>query len=107
MAGFEFVSVAHPDDLKKRETRRRIGQHVMKDIGLSRRKSKPKKRETESLPQSGSKDETAVQVNGLSKAIESNAHLASNPGDEFTKSPLTVLSRNYAARSAKIEILRK
>ncbi|KAF5560979.1 hypothetical protein FNAPI_3922 [Fusarium napiforme] len=35
----EFVSVSHPDEVKNQHNKRKIHQHVMKDIGLSRRKS--------------------------------------------------------------------
>ncbi|KAJ4040446.1 hypothetical protein NW760_013308 [Fusarium oxysporum] len=35
----EFVSVSHPDEVKNRHNKRKIHQHVMKDIGLSRRKN--------------------------------------------------------------------
>ncbi|KAI1040129.1 hypothetical protein LB505_012365 [Fusarium chuoi] len=35
----EFVSVSHPDEVKSRHIKRKIHQHVMKDIGLSRRKN--------------------------------------------------------------------
>ncbi|KAI6776888.1 hypothetical protein HG530_000833 [Fusarium avenaceum] len=33
-----FVSISHPDEIKSRRNGRKIRQHVMKDIGLSRRK---------------------------------------------------------------------
>lgn len=109
MAGLEFVSVSHPDDLKKRETRRRIGQHVMKDIGFSRRKQRPskKKKADESKLQSDSNTESTVQAQALDKPTTSATHLTFESAEDFKKSPITHLARNYAARSAKIEILRE
>jgi hypothetical protein len=38
-AKLEFISVSHPDEVKNRHNKRKIHQHVMKDIGLSRRKN--------------------------------------------------------------------
>jgi hypothetical protein len=40
----EFVSVSHPDEVKNQHNKRKIHQHVMKDIGLSRRKSTPRRK---------------------------------------------------------------
>lgn len=37
-----FVTVAHPNEMKDRNTQRKISRHVMKDIGRSRRR-KPQK----------------------------------------------------------------
>ncbi|KAH7241155.1 uncharacterized protein BKA55DRAFT_113581 [Fusarium redolens] len=38
-AKLEFISVSHPDEVKNRHNKRKIHQHVMKDIGFSRRKN--------------------------------------------------------------------
>lgn len=35
-----FVSISHPDEIKSQRNGRKIRQHVMKDIGYSRRKKK-------------------------------------------------------------------
>lgn len=105
MVNLEFVSISHPDDMKKRETRRKIGQHVMKDIGYSRRKGSRKSKVNEPAPQKETKEEAAAQVQALSKAIRSDAQskVHSTPG--FETSPFTTLSRNLAARSTRIENL--
>lgn len=36
----KFVSIAHPDEIRDTRNKRMIHQHVMRDIGLSRRKRK-------------------------------------------------------------------
>lgn len=42
MAGFEFVNVTNPSEVKQHSTK--IRRHVMRDIGKARRKSKPRRR---------------------------------------------------------------
>ncbi|KAF4337670.1 hypothetical protein FBEOM_8424 [Fusarium beomiforme] len=42
-ANLEFVNVGHPDEIKNRQNKRKIHQHVMKDIGFSRRKNAQEK----------------------------------------------------------------
>ncbi|KAF4971210.1 hypothetical protein FSARC_1932 [Fusarium sarcochroum] len=48
-AKLEFVSISHPDEIKSRRNKRKVHQHVMKPIGLSRRKKTPN-RNTRSGP---------------------------------------------------------
>lgn len=37
---FDFVTIGHPGEIKSRQHKRMVHQHVMKEIGLSRRKKK-------------------------------------------------------------------
>lgn len=50
----EFINVSHPGDIKNRHTKRRIHQHVMKDIGQSRRRNAPSKTVELHVPSSSS-----------------------------------------------------
>ncbi|KAF5548368.1 hypothetical protein FPHYL_9983 [Fusarium phyllophilum] len=52
-----FVNIARPEDIKNRETQKRINSHVMKPIGITRRRARPydkvevPSKSTESTPQ--------------------------------------------------------
>lgn len=105
MVDLEFVSISHPNDIKRRENRKKIGQHVMKDIGNARRKAPRKKEVAETQPHGPSKRKAAVQIKALSKSIRSDAKSTINAANGFEKSPVTALSRNLAARSARIQTL--
>ncbi|OBS19031.1 hypothetical protein FPOA_10756 [Fusarium poae] len=47
---FLFVNIARPEDMKNRKTRKRINSHVMKPIGLTRKRHRPNKMITTTLP---------------------------------------------------------
>ncbi|CEI39909.1 unnamed protein product [Fusarium venenatum] len=47
---FLFVNIARPQDIKNRKTRKRINSHVMKPIGLTRRRHQPNKTIPITLP---------------------------------------------------------
>lgn len=82
-----FVSVSHPDEIKDRTTNRKIRRHVMKEIGLSRRKNPLKGRMAMSRPSddptpSGSESSTAVMVPRPDRPLQHtfNPHSQQIPG---------------------------
>lgn len=96
----EFVSISHPDDMKNRITRRKISRHVMKDIGMSRRKSP-----TQSKTRSGTLQQEPTNVDlPVSIVCESHTHSCQYKAlDPFKGSPVNALSRVYAARAQSMQ----
>ena len=107
MGGLEFVSISHPDDIKKREIRRRIGQHVMKDIGYGRRKKTGREAVEETEPRQTSGENLTVEKGYLNIAANPKGQPREDAESHFKKSPITSLSRNYAARAARLQSLCK
>lgn len=107
MGGLEFVSISHPDDIKKREVRRKIGQHVMKDIGYGRRKRRGHQAVELSEHRQSAGEKKAVEKAYLSIAANPDSQLTEDVERHFEKSPITPLSRNYAARAARLQSLCK
>ncbi|KFH45640.1 hypothetical protein ACRE_035030 [Hapsidospora chrysogenum ATCC 11550] len=119
----QFVTISHPDDIKKRNTRRTISQHVMKEIGMARR-HKGKKGVRSKKPSPGAPprnipdgiDKTVATHTGRPRDPEPAPRRRSEDGfdksiapygdqsnDPFNLSPRAILSRPFSARA---ELLR-
>lgn len=57
-----WVTVTHPDQVKNRTFQKKIHNHVMKDIGMSRRRKPKRAQDTSDVPPSG------LDINKLSDA---------------------------------------
>ena len=110
-AGLEFVTISHPDDIKDRNTRRKISRHVMKDIGASRRrKPTPNGHGTPSEPppppprssQSSYNNTCAVVTAHAMDPLSISEPQQTRPRDPFGLSPITALSRHFAARAQQM-----
>lgn len=95
-AGLEFVTICHPDDIKERNTRRKISRHVMKDIGASRRRKRVHDGalSKSQFPEPSNSDGTGALSISEPQDIP--------PRDPFELSPISILSRHFAARAQKI-----
>lgn len=86
MAGFEFVNVARPGDVKQHSTQ--IRRHVMKDIGKARRKPRPKKHKHIILGEG-----------------DADAESAKNDDDEERRDATRVLARPNPQRDGSISMM--
>lgn len=109
-AGLEFVTISHPDDIRERNTRRKISRHVMKDIGASRRrKPTPNGHGTPPEPpppqprssQPSYNNNTTVTADAMD-SLSIPEPQQTRPRDPFGLSPITALSRHFAARAQQM-----